>query len=59
MSWILVYFVASLTGASVAPVTVPMASEKLCKEGLDKLNSLYQQTESTHYLVAGQCLQVK
>jgi hypothetical protein len=59
MPWVLVFFVASLTGANVAPVTIPMASEKLCTEALSKLNSLYQQTESTHYAVAGQCVQTK
>jgi hypothetical protein len=59
MPWVLVFFVASLTGADVAPVTIPMASEKLCNESLDKLNHLYQQTESTHYAIAGQCLHVK
>jgi hypothetical protein len=59
MPWVLVFLVASLSGANVAPVTVPMASEKLCKEALEKLKGMYQQTESTHYAVTGECLQVK
>jgi hypothetical protein len=59
MPWVLVFFVASLAGANVAPITVPMASEKLCRQSLEKLIAMYQKTESTHYAVAGECLQVK
>jgi len=59
MPWVLVFFVASLSGANVAPVTIPMASEKLCKEALDKLKRMYLETESTHYGIAGQCVQVR
>jgi hypothetical protein len=51
--------VASLSGANVAPVTIPMASETLCKQALQKLKGMYQETDSTHYAVAGQCVQVK
>ena len=59
MPWVLVFFVASLSGADVAPVTIPMASQKLCEDALEKLKSMYQQTQSTHYAVTGECLQVK
>jgi hypothetical protein len=59
MPWVLVFFVASLTGAGVAPLTIPMASEKLCKEALEKLKRTYVESEPVHYQIAGQCIQVK
>jgi hypothetical protein len=59
MPWVLVFFVASLSGADVAPITIPIASEKLCREALEKLTSMYKETDSIHYAIAGQCVQVK
>jgi hypothetical protein len=59
MPWVLVFFVGSLTGSYVAPVTIPMASEKLCQVSLEKLKAMYKETQAANYAVAGACIQTK
>jgi len=61
MDWILIFFVVSLTATDkvVSPVTVPMATEKLCDEAKAKLTEDYKQTQSVNFMVVGECLKVR
>jgi hypothetical protein len=61
MPWMLVFVFASVSNVSnvATPVTVPMATEKLCKEAVIKLKDAYKQMQSVNYVVLGECLQVR
>jgi hypothetical protein len=61
MGWVLIFILASVTETDkvVSPITVPMATEKLCEEAKTKLTEAYKRTESPNFLIVGECLKVR
>jgi len=60
MEWMLVFVIVSLTSDRVAsPITVPVATEKLCEEAKVKLEEAYKKTQPEHFYVVGECVKVR
>lgn len=60
MEWMLVFVIVSMTSDRVAsPITVPMATEKLCDEAKAKLMEAYKKTQPENFFVVGECLRVR
>ena len=60
MEWMLVFVIVSMTSDRVAsPITVPMATEKLCEEAKAKLTEAYKNTQPANFYVVGECLKVQ
>ncbi len=61
MDWMLIFIVVSTSATDkvISPINVPMATEKLCKEGSAKLTEAYRQSQSAHFMVVSECLKVR
>jgi hypothetical protein len=61
MNWMFIFIIASSTTTDkvVTPITVPMATERLCEAAKTKMMALYQKTQSTNFLAVAECLQVR
>ncbi len=61
MEWMLVFIVVSTSATDkvISPINVPMATEKLCKEGNAKLTEAYRQSKAANFMIVSECLKVR